>query len=372
MKTLVIASDCFLPRWDGIARFLIEMIPRLKKSFRIRIIAPDFKGKSPDLSGVEIIRMPLLNIRFGDIYLSYATKRKLEQHIKDADILFSQTIGPIGIAAVKAARKQNKPIIAFIHSIEWELVTQSIKRFKRMTDFIMRRLARSIYNKCDLLIIPHEEVYYKYKKNRITAKTEIVYMGANTHKFLPPDSKAEAKKSIGINPAHKVIGYHGRIGREKDLITLYRAFRRLEKKFEHIKLLIVGEGVREHEYLFTSGRNIILPGSQDDVVPYLQAMDVYVLPSLTETSSLGTMEAMSCALPVIVTPVGFLTQYIREKHNGMFFPVKNSMVLAMKIENILKNPLLAKTMSVNARKTIVEKFSWDHTADKIIKILKRY
>jgi glycosyltransferase involved in cell wall biosynthesis len=372
MKTLVIASDCFLPRWDGIARFLIEMIPRLKKSFRIRIIAPGFKGKSPDLEGVEIIRMPLVNIQFGDIYLSYATKRKVERYIRDADMLFSQTIGPIGIASIKAAEKQNKPVIAFIHSIDWELVTQSIKRFKRVSDFIVRRLARSLYNKCDLLIIPHEEVYYKYKKNRITTKTEIVYMGTNTHKFEPPKSKADAKRNIGINSSHKVVGYHGRIGREKDLITLYRAFRRLEKKFEHIKLLIVGEGVKEHEYVFSSGRNIILPGSQDNVVPYLQAMDVYVLPSLTETSSLGTMEAMSCGLPVIVTPVGFLTQYIKEKENGMFFPVQNSMVLALKLENLLKNPALARSISVNARKTIVEKFSWDNTADKITKILERY
>ena len=101
-------------------------------------------------------------------------------------------------------------------------------------------------------------------------------------------------------------------------------------------------------------------------------MDVYVLPSLTETSSLGTMEAMACGLPVIVTQVGFLKQYIKEKANGMFFPQKNSMVLAMKIEYLLKNPALQRTLSTNARKTIVENFSWDHTADKIIKILDRY
>ena len=44
-KNLLIATDSFLPRWDGISRFLIELIPRIKDDFEITLVAPDFKGE---------------------------------------------------------------------------------------------------------------------------------------------------------------------------------------------------------------------------------------------------------------------------------------------------------------------------------------
>jgi len=116
----------------------------------------------------------------------------------------------------------------------------------------------------------------------------------------------------------------------------------------------------------------MLPGSVDNVVDYLQAMDVFVLPSLTETSSLATMEAMACELPVVTTKVGFVKEYIREKHNGMFFPFKNSLVLSMKIEMLLENPELRAELGRNARKTIVESFSWEKTKERISEIIGRY
>ena len=86
-----------------------------------------------------------------------------------------------------------------------------------------------------------------------------------------------------------------------------------------------------------SQKNIILTGSKDNVVPYLQAMDIYVLPSLTETTSISTLEAMSCGLPVVVTPVGYVKNYIHDGKNGLFFPKKNSGILARKINELIKD-----------------------------------
>ena len=48
-KKLLIATDNFLPRWDGIARFLVELIPALTHKFDVTIVAPRFPGRIPDL-----------------------------------------------------------------------------------------------------------------------------------------------------------------------------------------------------------------------------------------------------------------------------------------------------------------------------------
>jgi len=371
MKKLLIATDSFLPRWDGVGRFLLEIIPRLAENYEITVLAPDF-GELKNIDKVKIIRFPVVKINFGDIEFVGFHYRKIKKHIREADIVFTQTIGPIGLSAINAESKLSVPVISYVHSIEWELTTRGVKRCKRTINALTRRIARRFYNLCSLLIVPSEEVEQIYEKNKIHTSMEIVHLGTDTQKFLPAGDKKEAKKKVGIDPYCTIIGFSGRIGREKDLITLYRAFRRLEKKHPNLKLLIVGKGVKELEKLFSSNRNIMLPGSVDNVVDYLQAMDVFVLPSLTETSSLATMEAMACELPVVTTKVGFVKEYIREKHNGMFFPFKNSLVLSMKIEMLLENPELRAELGRNARKTIVESFSWEKTKERISEIIGRY
>ena len=65
-KRLLIATDNFLPRWDGIARFLSQIIPELKVDYDITVIAPRFKGKLKNISKVNIIRLPTHNYHIGD------------------------------------------------------------------------------------------------------------------------------------------------------------------------------------------------------------------------------------------------------------------------------------------------------------------
>jgi glycosyltransferase involved in cell wall biosynthesis len=153
---------------------------------------------------------------------------------------------------------------------------------------------------------------------------------------------------------------------------LYRAFNKLYKENSNVRLLIVGGGIEEQEEMLKSKPGIIFTGSKDDVVPYYQAMDIYVLPSLIETTSLTTMEAMSCGLPVLSTKVGFVKDYIKHNTNGMFFPKRNSYILRKKIENLIENRKLREDLGKNARETIKEKFRWMITVQKIKKILESY
>ncbi|MBN2457966.1 glycosyltransferase family 4 protein [Candidatus Woesearchaeota archaeon] len=370
-KRILIATDGFLPRWDGIVRFLLEIVPRLKERYDIKIAAPTFEGEYRNPLDVDVLRFRQLRLRFGDIYFSFVRAKDLEESVLWADIVFVQSLGTIGMAAINAAHKK-KPIIAFTHLIEWDISTKSLKRFKRIVNALTKAIAKRYYNRCDLLIHPTEEVKEIFWKNRIHKKSEVVVLGTDTKKFRPAADKDAAKERLNLNPKHLVIGYHGRIGREKDLLTLYRAFRKLEKSNENIRLLIVGKGVKEQERMFSSDRNIILPGSKLDVVPYLQAMDIYVLPSLTETTSLGTMEAMSCELAVITTKVGYIKEYIEERENGMLFPFGNSMRLAMKIQLLIDNPELRQRLGKNARITIQNRFNWEKTAEELTEIIGRY
>ncbi len=373
MKKLLIATDSFLPRWDGIARFLNEILPKLSSDYDITVIAPRFNGQLAEFKDINIIRIPLSRIRVGDYTPAKFCIRKVIKAVKQADIVWTQTIGPIGAPAILAARFFRKPLAAYIHSIEWELFSKSISRrnpFRNSINLFTKAAARCLYNRCSLLIVPSGEVAEILNWHNIRTKKKVVHLGADTSKFRPAENKKDAKKKIGINPEHVVIGFSGRIGREKDLVTLYRAFLRLRKLYDNLILLIIGKGVKELRIMLESKKNVIIVEYAEEIVPYLQAIDIYVMPSLTETSSLSTMEAMSCGIAVVSTPVGYIKNYIKNSYNGFFFNKQNPYELSKKLAVLLDDEKLRVKIGENARKTIIEFYNWNKTTEGIEEALR--
>ncbi|MGV8150145.1 MAG: glycosyltransferase family 4 protein [Candidatus Woesearchaeota archaeon] len=372
-KRLLIATDNFLPRWDGISRFLSEIIPRLSEVYDITVVAPDY-GTYED-PNIKIIKIPLSKIlRVGDFRIPKYKYGTVNKAVKDADIVFTQTIGPVGSAAIKAAKRNKKHVVAFIHSIEWELVPRALKNvlLKKYSQILAKKFSKDLYNKCDKLIMPSQNIAEVFVWNNIRTKTDIVNLGVDVEKFRPTDekSKSDIRSQLGISEDSIIIGYHGRISREKDIITLLRAFLRLQNHYDNLKLLIVGDGLKEIKEQLTR-KDVILTGAKNNPIPYLQVMDIYVLSSLTETTCLSTLEAMSCEIAVISTEVGFIKSYIKNGYNGLFFQKQNPYHLSRQIERLINSPDLRIKLGKNARTTVVERFSWDKTAKGIIDSLEK-
>jgi glycosyltransferase involved in cell wall biosynthesis len=374
MKTpkLLIASDNFLPRWDGTARFLCEILPKLKESFDVSIIAPDYtQGKQFNrFMDVPVKLLSLSKLKFGDYQPAKFHPLKIARAVKKADIVFIQALSSIGMMATIFAKIFRKPILAYAHSVEWELIDKSITR-TNLIRTIAAPLAISVniglYNRVNKILVPAQIIKEKLENALILTKKAIVPLGVNHLLFKPANNK-EAKIKLNLNPKELIIGYSGRIGREKDLPTLYKAFQ-IVKKIIPCKLMVLGKGIEIKE-VFQDTKDIIFFKDLNNIQEYLKAMDIYVLPSLTETSSLSTMEAMSCGLPVISTRVGAVPEYIDGKTNGLFFPKKNYKLLAKKIIKLCKNPELRTTLSKNARSTILKKFNWNNTSKLIVQELK--
>lgn len=364
---IVITTDCFLPRWDGIARFLKELIPFLDKH-EVVIFSPDFGDiKVPNF--IEHVRFPLWKRRFGDIFFALPDKKMMKQHISSCDVVFNQTIGPIGSAGIKLGKKCKKPVVSFVHSVEWQLVSLALKRFKSLMGSLVQSRARRLYNSCSKLLVPSAEVADLLQGIGVKTNKEIIKLGVNVSEFIPPHSKAVAKRKLNLSPRSKIVGFCGRIAREKDIPTLVSAFNQVRQAIPESVLLVVGDGLESE---IKSSKYVIRVGKQNDVVPYLQAMDVFVLPSLTETTSLATMEAMSCGVPVVVTPVGNLREYIDDNVNGVFFSRGDIADLSEKLKFLLANDKLRENVGLAARKTISESFAWSDSAKEIITVLEDY
>jgi glycosyltransferase involved in cell wall biosynthesis len=101
----------------------------------------------------------------------------------------------------------------------------------------------------------------------------------------------------------------------------------------------------------------------------LSNADLYILPSHNEGFPNALLEAMASKLPVISTKIGSINEIIEDGVNGLLVEKNNPYELAISIEELLINEALRLKISINARKTVLEKYTLKTAIEKFEKIL---
>ena len=368
---LLIATDNFAPRTDGISKVLSEIIPLISEEYEITVLCPDF-GDTGSLPA-RIIKFPLGKRRIGEYRIPSIDKNIIREEVRKTDIIFSHGIGPIGYNTVLEGRKHNKPIASYLHSREWELFSRYIGSGK-IVRAIVERLTlirmRMTYNKSSIIITSSKNDALLLQRYGIRTPTQVIPLGVNPYHYKPQHNKVIAKQSIGLNSQSFVVGYTGRISHEKDLMTLARAFLWLKKNHPNSLLLIIGSGNPKIEAQLKEKQSVLHIPETPIVLPYLHAMDVFVMPSLTETSSISTLEAMSTAIPVVTTKIGLMREYVKDNENGYTFPRGDWMRCGRILRKIAGDVMIRKRLGENARKTVLNNYVIENSAKKISNTLK--
>jgi 1,2-diacylglycerol 3-alpha-glucosyltransferase len=365
-RKLLVVTDSFIPKWDGISRFLVDVLPSLANQFEVTLVCPKFKGEIKFDERIRIVRLPIT--RKNDSYHSKVKVKSLKGLVDWADVVFVNSLGKIGKSCINYTHKVKKPIIFYLHYFLWEMLSKN-----RFFGFFIKKYVllrcKILFKKCSLLVVSSIHGAKKLDRLGIKIAKGVVKVGVDSEKFKPALNKENAKEFVGIEKNRKVIGFVGRLSKEKDLMTLYNAFKKLEMKHNNLFLLVVGKGDRKLEKLFKSEDNCRLIKSTNKIVNYLQVMDIFVMPSLAETSSIATLEAMSCGLPVVVSKTGDMVRYIKDKENGLFFSKRNSLLLSLKIEWLLKEDFVRKGLGLHARETVQNVFRKEDMIKNIRRIL---
>ena len=153
----------------------------------------------------------------------------------------------------------------------------------------------------------------------------------------------EIKEKYNIPEDVSVIGFVGRLGKEKGCNELFRAFKSLKEQFPTLKLLFVGpiekEDTIEPELLayFRESDDIIKTGRVTNVEKYTSAMDIFVLPSYREGFGMSVIEASAMEVPVVVTKYPGPSSAMEEGVTGISVPVKDTGELTIAIAELLKD-----------------------------------
>jgi glycosyltransferase involved in cell wall biosynthesis len=169
---------------------------------------------------------------------------------------------------------------------------------------------------------------------------------------------------------HTIL-FMGVLGPRKGVYDLLDAIRilNLDKSKTRVRLCGNGEIEKVRNRVVDLGLEEIVevPGWIDgeERRRSLKEAYLYVLPSYFEGLPMSILEALSTGTPVITTPVGGIPELITDGYNGFLVPTKSPQQLAVRIEQILNDKNLWKTMSDNALITIREKFTMEHAERKL-------
>lgn len=198
---------------------------------------------------------------------------------------------------------------------------------------------------------------------------------------LGPDTRRDVRAELGMPEGAQVVGFVGRLVREKGILDLFQAFRSVLDRFPDARLLVVGPEDRIKsdvvsvssvgEYGIADRTHFV--GYRSDTPRLYAAMDVCVLPSHREGFPRSPMEASAMGIPCVATAIRGCRQVVRPGVNGYLVPVADPDALADAIARVLGHPdearLLGAGGRVLARREFDERLVFARVADAYRRLL---
>ncbi|APF17852.1 glycosyl transferase group 1 [Caldithrix abyssi DSM 13497] len=313
-------------------------------------------GKVFDTMGLDVDKTKLLEIVKGegnDFSLIFKLKKIFKE--EGLDIVHTHSWGTL-VEGITAARLARVPIV--IHG-EHGSYHKDFKR--KWVQKIMFSWSDQVLSVSALLADDLSRTL-GVKREKILP----ILNGVDTEKFKPQPEKREFyRKKLNVNADSIIIGTIGRPMKVKNHQLMIKALARLKKKNRSVKFIIIGDTPRyslreELEKLARELRvleDVLFLGYRDDIPGYLNAFDIFVLPSLSEGCSNVIQEAMATGLPIVASRVGGNPELIEHEREGLLFTSNSLEELVTAIQYLIENPQRAKQLGQNALKKARRQFA---------------
>ncbi len=280
---------------------------------------------------------------------------KLTQYIKrekfDIVITHSPKGGLIGGVASFIAGTPKR--VYFRHGLVFETLIGAKQKLLILVEKLNGALSHTVVNVSPSIQRKSEKLQLnKSYKNIVLGKGTC--NGVDVHRFMYREGFKE--KDV------RVIGFVGRVSKDKGIVQLIEAWKILKQYNANIKLLIVGpiderDPIEANliEYI-DNEISIDFVGEVSDVTNYYNKMDIFVLPSFREGFPTVTLEASSSRLPVITSRATGCIDSIIENKTGVYTEI-NGVSIAAAIQRYLDNAQDLLSHGINGEKFIKDNFT---------------
>lgn len=246
--------------------------------------------------------------------------------------------------------------------------------------FILKGLDRLIYSlSTKVLIDSTSQRDFLLENNIVKEKKSLVlgsgsFCGVDTLRFIPSDEhRISMRKKYNLSPDQIVYLFVGRLKKDKGVFELIESFSHLRSVHKNINLWLLGPDEENIKNQILSNKMSkegieFIPFSPNPEL-FMNAADIFCLPSYREGFGTVIIESASCGIPAIGTRIYGLKDAIEDGITGLLVGVKEIESLKHAMERLLQDHVMRKKMGETARMRAKEEFDQRKVIKRILEFL---
>ena len=360
-----IAIICISSSFGGLELSTIRLAAEFNKRMADCVLivppgAPLAEEASKYDIGVEFLK---LRLKYGDLLASRRLARILKSHHTEiAVVMQSKDIN------IVAAAKLMYPSTKLVY---YQQMQSRIDKRDVFHTWLFSKLSLwiSLTKRMKQEVLEHTRVPEQLIR--------VVPLGSDTHLFDPKlYDQRKARRKYNLPLDKRIVGVMGRLDPQKGQEEFLRSLPLVLEEQDDVCYVIAGEetrgetGFRRHLVNLTYELGIqdrvhFLPFTED-VPEFMAAIDMFVLPSYSETYGLVLIEAMAMGKPVVATSAGGVPEIVQDGLDGLLIPPRDERALAEAIVLLLKNSSLRSLLSKHARRDALTRFDASRCIDQLV------
>lgn len=369
-------ADILLEDLDGASRTMYQIINRIPSEQYDFMF---FCGIPPrQRLSYKVVSIPTVTIPFNSTYkaaLPILASSKIKKNLDkfQPDIIHIASPSPLGNFAIQEAKSRNLPVISIYHTHFLSYVEYYLRYLPVLIDMAKDQVIKKnkvFYESCDKVLIPTNTVKDELGSYGFSTDNMVIWGRGIDHSLFNPN-KRNVSKINKITGSDKLkITFASRLVWEKNLKTLIKIYKRIEKQQLPYQMVIVGDGVAKEE-MESLMPNAFFFGNVDhsQLSTIYASSHVFCFTSISESYGNVLIEAMSSGLPVVAAAGGGTLSLVVHGENGFLVSPDKPKEYLEAIRLLQEDgPFRPKFISGGLQFT--KNLSWDNLVDQYFALVR--
>ncbi|GHV86360.1 glycosyl transferase [Spirochaetia bacterium] len=339
----------------------------------------------PIRAKIKILRIPSHRVffskedRVAKLHKRYWVEREMDAF--GPDVIHINTEFIIADIGFGYAKKRHVPAVYTFHTI-WE--DYAVHYFPLIPEFLLRftarRLQKVLLKRSDVVIVPTIQVEEMVKTYHVKKEVRRLPTGIDPALFQHDPETVKQFRSLmeekyPILRGKRILLFAGRVAKEKNLSFIIQLFPELLAVHPDLVLVIAGSGPYQDYYIeeaqnCITGKHCVFTGylEREDLSLAYAISHIFIMPSLTETQGLVTIEAMLSGIPVVA--IGAMgTVQVMEGDRGGFMVKNDPEEFKARVLDLLNDEELYQQKAEDARQ-YAQRWTIGHITEQLIEIYR--
>ncbi|MBV6287562.1 glycosyltransferase family 4 protein [Pseudomonas aegrilactucae] len=349
---ITLISETFPPEINGVANTLGRLCEGLRlRGHRVELVRPRQAGDSSAAHDADLLLCrgwPLPGypgLQWGQVSMHKLLRRWRRER---PHVLYIATEGPLGLSALRAARRLGIAVVSGFHTNFQQYSSQY--GFGLMTRLVTHYL-RGFHHRCHSTLVPSISQRVELQRRGFERLT-LLARGVDSGLFNPARRNPALRQAWGLGNDDIALLHVGRLAAEKNLGLLGQCLLALRQAYpaRTIRLVVVGDGPQRGT-LQQQLPDTVFCGLQrgESLAEHYASGDIFLFPSLTETFGNVVLEALASGLGVVAYDEAAAAQHIRHGHSGALAMPGDSEAFIDAASWLLEDSETLRRVRLNAR-----------------------